>query len=219
MTRILIADDHAVVRGGLKQLLAEALPGAQLFFSTTIAETLERLSQESWELLLLDIFMPGGNGFIILKDMRQSHPEVPVLVISSAPEEQLGLLALRAGAWGYLDKQAPSDQLVQAVRQILGGGRYLSATLAELLGAEAFRGNEPRVEDLSKREIQVLHLLIKGQSVKVIADALSLSVKTIRTFRGRIFEKLHVQSDVDLVHYALARGLIETRALHPIPSA
>ena len=219
MTKILIADDHAIVRSGLKQLLAEELPEAQFFFSTTISGTLEQLRQENWDLLLLDIFMPGGNGFIVLKDIRQNHPRVPVLVISSAPTEQVGLLALRAGACGYFDKQAPSEQLVQAVRQILGGGRYLSPTLSQQLGAEVFRKNEPRLEDLSKREIEVLHLLIRGQSVKEIAGALARSVKTIRTFRARILEKLHVQSDVDLVHYALARGLLETPTLPQIPPA
>jgi two-component system, NarL family, invasion response regulator UvrY len=217
MTRILIADDHAIVRRGLKELLQEELPEAQLAFSTTIPETMEQLRIGSWELLLLDIFMPGGNGFMVLKEIRLNHSEVPVLVISSAPEEEVGLLALRAGASGYLDKLAPSEKLVQAVRQILGGGTFLNASLAQQLGDQAFRRPEARLENLSKREIQVLHLVVKGQSVKEIAAALLLSVKTIRTFRARILEKLHVQSDVELVHYALARGLIETHTLPQVP--
>lgn len=209
MTRILIADDHAVVREGLKQLLADDFPQTEFFDSATIPETLELIRKERFDLLLLDLFMPGGSGFIVLKEVKQDYPTLPVLVLSSAPVEQLGLRALRAGACGYLDKQAAPEQLVQAVRQVLGGGRYLSPTLAGLLATEDSHSDQPLHENLSKRETQVLQLVVKGQSLKEIAEALSLSVKTIRTFHGRILRKLRVESDVDLVHYALAQGLIE----------
>lgn len=211
MTRILIADDHAIVREGLKQLLAEDLLHAEFVCSATIPETLESLREGHWDLLLLDLFMPGGNGFAILQEVRQHHPSLPVLVLSSAPEEQLGVRVLRAGASGYLDKQTAPERLVQAVRKVLGGGKYVSAALAEQLATEAGRGDNPLHERLSDREFQILHLVVEGQSLKEIAGALSLSVKTIRTFHARLLGKLHLQSDVDLVHYALDQGLVEKR--------
>jgi len=210
--RILIADDHAVVREGLRQLLTEDLPHVELLCSTTIPETLRSLREGHWNLLLLDLFMPGGNGFEILQEVRQNHPRLPMLVLSSAPEEQLGVRVLRAGASGYLDKQTAPERLVQAVRKLLVGGKYVSAALAEQLATEAGRGDNPLHERLSEREFQVLHLVVEGQSLKEIAGALSLSVKTIRTFHTRLLRKLHLQSDVDLVHYALDQGLVENRA-------
>src|ERR1700722_19164165 len=137
VTRILIADDHAVVREGLKQLLGEATPAIEFSCSATVPETLEALRRENFDLLLLDLFMPGGNGITILREVRLAYPRLAILAVSSAPEEQLGLRVLRAGANGYLHKQGAAELLVQAVRKVLGGGRYVSANLAEKLAAEA----------------------------------------------------------------------------------
>lgn len=212
MTRILIADDHSVVREGLKQLLAEDFPQAEFFGSATIPETLELLRVGQWDLLVLDLFMPGGNGFEVLHEVRQNHRSLPVLVLSSAPEEQLGVRVLRAGASGYLDKQTAPECLAQAVRKVLDGGKYVSAALAEQLASEANQSDRPMHESLSNRELQILHLVVKGESLKAIAGTLSLSVKTIRTFHSRLLAKLRLHSDVDLVHYALDHGLVEKRA-------
>jgi len=217
MIRILIADDHAVVREGLKQLLAEEFPHAEFRGSATIAETVESLRQRNWDMLVLDLFMPDGNGLGVLQEVRQNHPRLPVLVLSSAPEEQLGVRVLRAGASGYLDKQTAPEHLVRAVRKVLGGGKYVSATLAEQLAVEAGRGGRPLHEKLSDREFQVLHLLVTGRSLKEIAGDLSLSVKTVRTFRARLLKKLHLQSDVDLVHYAMNHGLLEKMTAPQFP--
>lgn len=217
MIRILIADDHAVVREGLKQLLAEEFPQAEFCGSATIPETLKCLGEQCWDILVLDLFMPGGNSLGVLQEARQNHPRLPVLVLSSAPEEQLGVRVLRAGASGYLNKQTAPEHLVKAVRKVLGGGKYVSATLAEQLATEAGRGGQPLHEKLSDREFQVLHLVVMGRSLKEIAGDLSLSVKTVRTFHARLLQKLHLQSDVDLVHYALDHRLVEKRAAPQFP--
>ncbi|HUD45502.1 MAG TPA: response regulator transcription factor [Candidatus Baltobacteraceae bacterium] len=211
MTRILIADDHAVVREGLKQLLAEDFPHAEFCGSTTIAGTLAAIQKGPWDLLVLDLFMPDGNGFGILQEVRDNYPRLPVLVLSSASEEQLGLRVLRAGASGYVSKQTAPERLVQAVRKALGGGKYVSGALAEQLAAKACRGDQPLYETLSDREFQILHLVVEGRALKEIAAVLSLSVKTVRTFHTRVLGKLHLRSDVDLVHYALDHGLVEKR--------
>jgi two-component system invasion response regulator UvrY len=217
VTRILIADDHATVREGLKQLLAEDFPQAEFCFAATIPEALKLLRDAKWDLLLLDLFMPGGNGFVVPEEVRQYYPRLPVLVLSSAPEEQLGVRVLRAGASGYLDKQTAPECLVQAVHKLLAGNRFVSTVLAELLAAEAGRGDRPLHAMLSNREFQILSLVVEGQSLKEIASALSLSVKTIRTFHARLLAKLHLQSDVDLVHYAIDQGLVEKHLYPPHP--
>jgi len=217
MIQILIADDHSVVRQGLKQLLAEEFSEAEFRLSATITETLALIHEGPFDLVVLDLFMPDGNGLGVLKELRLTHPRLPVLVLSSASEEQLGLRVLRAGASGYLDKQTAPEHLVQAVRKVLGGGKYVSATMAEQLAAEAGRGDHPLHEELSAREFQILHLVVEGRCLKKIADDLSLSVKTIRTFHARLLGKLHLQSDVDLVHYALDHHLVEKKVVPSVP--
>jgi DNA-binding NarL/FixJ family response regulator len=163
--------------------------------------------------------MPGGNGLSVLQDARRSNPRIPVLVLSSAPEEQLGLSVLRAGASGYLAKQTATKHLVAAVLKVLQGGKYISATLAEQLADEAEKGGQPLHEKLSRRELQVLHLLVSGRSLKEIAWDLSLDVNTVRTFRVRLLEKLRLKCDVDLVHYALEHGLVEKHLVPRFPPA
>jgi DNA-binding NarL/FixJ family response regulator len=207
MIRVLIADDHAVVRAGLKQILAAGFPQAEFRGAVTIQETLQSLRERRWDLLVLDLFMPGGSGLEVLHEVRQKHPHLPVLVLSSAPEEQLGVSVLRAGASGYLNKQTAPEHLVQAARKVLEGGKYVSAALAEQLAVEAGRVGQPLHERLSAREFQVLNEVVSGRSLKQIAHDLSLSVKTVRTFHTRLLRKLRLASDVDLVHYAQAHHL------------
>src|SRR6185295_1303657 len=147
--------------------------------------TLDLLPKKKWDVLLLDINMPGRNGLEVLRETRRNYPKLPVLVLSSTPEDQLGLRVLKAGASGYLNKQTALEDLVQAVRKVVAGGKYVSARLAEKLAAEVSRSEKSPQEQLSDREFQVMQLLAAGRSLKDIAAELSLSVKTISTFRGR----------------------------------
>ncbi len=206
--RMLLADDHAILRKGLIQLLMEEFPEAQFGEASTTAETLDSLSQRAWDVLVLDIFMPGRGGLDVLQDVRRLYPSLPVLVLSSAPEEQLAARVLKAGAWGYLNKQAAPEELVKAIRKILAGGLYISAVLAERLAEELRQpAHRPLHDSLSDREFAVLRLLVVGKSVKAIASELSLSAKTISTYHTRIWQKLHVHNDIALIRYAIEHGL------------
>lgn len=208
MARILIADDHRVLREGVKQILADAFPGACFGEAGSLAEVLEQLPLKNWSAMLLDVFMPGRGGLEVLPLVRRSHPHVPVLVLSSAPEEQLATRVLRAGAAGYLNKQAAPEELVRALQKVIAGGRYISPALAERLAADASRGEVPPIEKLSAREFQVMQQLVEGKTIKEIAGELGLSVKTVSTFHTRIWAKLRVKNDVELVHYAINQGIV-----------
>ena len=209
MPRILITDDHAILRQGLKQILAEEISGATFGEAGDATQALSLLHKQEWDVLVLDINMPGRNGFEVLDEVRRNYPVMPVLVLSSTPEDQLGVRAMKAGAAGYLNKQTAPEQLVEAVQKILAGGQFISDSLAENLVAELRRGTDrPRHELLSARELQVCKLTAAGRSVKEIAGELSLSAKTISTFRCRVFEKLAVKNDVELAHYARQHGLV-----------
>ncbi len=205
--KIFLADDHECLRKGLVQILADAFPDARFGEASGAQETLDALERERWDVLVLDIFMPGRSGLEVLHEVRRSHPGLPVLVLSSAPEEQLAIRVLKGGARGYLNKQVAAEDLVGAVRKILAGGRYVSATLAERF-AEDFGQAEGMPQDrLSDREYEVLRQLVAGRSIQDIARELSLSPKTISTYHTRIWEKLGVANDVELVRYALSHGL------------
>jgi two-component system, NarL family, invasion response regulator UvrY len=208
--KILIADDHAVLRKGLRQILTEEFSDAQIGEATTTPETLELLARERWDVLVLDIFMPGRTGLEVLHEVRQQQPKLPVLVLSSAPEEQLALRVLKAGASGYLNKQAAPEELVKALRKIIAGGRYVSGAQAEHLAMEIVRKDRSGTEVLSDREFTVLRMIVAGKSIKEIAGELSVSAKTVSTYHTRIWEKLGVHSDVELIHYAIAHGLAQT---------
>ena len=211
MPRIFLADDHAILREGLKQILAEGLPEATFGESGTTQETIERLRAGVWDVLVLDVFMPGRGGLEVLLEVLREHPRLPVLILSSAPEEQLGIRVLKAGASGYLNKQAAPEHLVEAVQRILGGGRYLSASLAERMVEVISRPKLATHEALSDREFQVLQLLLEGRSIKEIADVFAVSPKTVSTFHTRIWEKLGVRNDIELVRYAMDHGLHQSR--------
>lgn len=211
MKRILIADDHMILRQGLKQILADEFVGAKFGEAGDAAQALALLNKQDWDVLILDINMPGRNGFEVLGDVTRHHPLLPVLILSSTPEDQLGLRAIKGGAAGYLNKQTAPEQLVDAVQTILAGGRFITPALAARLAAEFRRGaDRPRHEILSDRELQVFNLTAAGKSVKEIAGELSLSAKTISTFRSRVFDKLAVKNDVELVRYAQQHGLLQS---------
>ena len=209
LTRILIADDHQMVREGFKRILKHHLPRTAFGEAGTVPETLARLRQETWDLLLLDIFMPGGGGLEVLQVAVADYPRLPILVISSAPPQQLALRTIRAGAAGYLSKQAAANELVQAVRKVLAGGQYLSPEMAEHLLAEYTHPSPAPHQKLTTREFQVLQMIVLGKPLKEIAAELGLSPKTISTFHTRILEKLGLRNTVELIHYALEHGLAE----------
>lgn len=208
--RILIADDHAVFRRGLKETLREAFARATFAEAATAQETLELVQRSDWEVLILDISMPGRSGLDILDDVRHLRPKLPVLFLSMHPEEQYARRALKSGAAGYLTKESVPDELKAAVRKVLTGGRYVSATLAERLAYELGRDSDtPAHELLSDREFQVLRMIASGKTVKEAADELGLSIKTVSTYRARILEKTGLRSTAELIRYALKAELVD----------
>jgi two-component system, NarL family, invasion response regulator UvrY len=210
MTRMLVVDDHEVVRRGTRQVLAEGFPGAVFGEAATAAEALALLTAERWDLLVLDINLPGRSGLEVLEDVRRLWPRLPVLVLSAYPEEEFAVRCLRLGASGYLTKSSAADELVAAVRKALEGGKYVTAALAERLASVLGGGvrGEPH-EALSGRELQVVRLVATGRSMKEIAAELHLSEKTIATYRSRIAEKLGVSTNVELTRYAMQHKLVE----------
>ena len=209
--RILLADDHTILRQGLKQIIADSLKRVEFGEAGNADETMSRLREQPWDVLILDINMPGRDGFEVLGDACRHFPGMPVLVLSSTPEDQLGLRAIRAGAAGYLNKQTAPERLVEAIETLRSGGRFISDALATRLATELQRRPERSGhEALSDREMQVLRLTAAGRAVKEIAAELDLSIKTISTFRSRAFEKLGVKNDVEFMLYARDHGLLNT---------
>jgi DNA-binding NarL/FixJ family response regulator len=205
--RILIADDHAVLRKGLRQLLAEEYPDVQIGEASTTAETLDLVSSQPWDMLVLDIFMPGRTGLEVLHEVRRHRPDLPVLVLTSAPEEQLAVRMLKAGAAGYLNKRTAPEELIGAAKKILAGGRYVSAELAEQLAIQIAQRPHMSAADLSDREYAVLRMIVAGYAIKEIASEFSISTKTVSTYHVRIWKKFGVKNDVDLVRRAAALGV------------
>ena len=202
MIRILLVDDHAVVRHGLKQILSEAIPGSSFQEAGSVEEALARVRASSFDIVILDISLPGESGLDFLKEIKQIQPNLPVLILSVYPEEEFAVRTLRAGAAGYVTKQSASTELVDAVRKVVGGGLYVTAALAEKLAEDVQKGAaQAPHERLSDREYQVFRLLGLGKSVTQAADELSLSVQTVSTFRSRILQKMGMSSNADLVEY------------------
>ena len=210
MIRILIADDHAIVRAGLKQFIADQLDMEVAGEAATGAETIALVRTQEFDIVLLDISMPDKNGIDTLKTIKHVKPELPVLILSAHAEEQYAVNLLRAGASGYINKETASTQLVGAVRTAVQGRKYVSPTLAQVL-AEGISGNgdEPLHGSLSQREFQIFCKLAGGQAVSQIADELHLSVKTVSTYRTRVLEKMGMKSNADLTYYAVKNGLID----------
>jgi DNA-binding NarL/FixJ family response regulator len=210
MTRILIVDDHEVVRRGTRQVLVEGFPGATFGEAASAPEATAALGAQPWDLLILDINIPGRSGLEVLEEVHRLWPKLPVLVLSAYPEEEFAVRCLRLGAAGYLTKNSASDELVAASRKALEGGKYVTAALAERLAAVL--GGDVRTEPheaLSGRELQVLRLVATGHTLKEIAAELHLSEKTIATYRARISEKLGVSTNVELTRYALQHKLVD----------
>jgi len=210
VSRVLIADDHAVVRAGFKQFL-EADPAISAVGEAASGnETLDCLRRQDWDLVLLDIHMPDRSGLDVLRYIQTGHPGVRVLVMSGLPEQQYAVNVLRAGASGYLPKDSSPDELMKAVRAVLAGRRYISTALAEILVADLDgESDKPLHARLSAREFQIFCKLAAGRGVSDIANELSLSVKTVSTYRSRILEKMSFSANADITSYALRNGLIQ----------
>lgn len=210
MASIIIADDHPLVRAGLRQILGEDATVKAVAEAATGRETLDLLRSGTWDLVLLDLNMPDRSGLDILRHIQASHPGVRVLVLSGLPESQYAINVLRAGAAGYLGKEAAPEELLKAVRTVLAGRRYVSPALAELLVTTLDEDPDvPLHSRLSEREFQIFCKLAAGQAVSAIATELCLSVKTVSTYRSRVLEKMNFKANADITAYALRNGLIQ----------
>lgn len=208
MLRILIADDHAVVRSGLRQFLCDAGDCCIAGEAATGAQTIERVRGEPWDMLLLDIGLPDLNGLEVLKVVRQIKPNLPVVIFSMLAEDDYALLALEAGAAGYLPKDSDPKVILEAIRRVGRGARYVSPALTEKLLARTTQAGKRHLHDLlSSREFEVMRLLSRGQALTTIAKALHLSPKTISTYRTRVLEKLDVHSNAELTRYVIEHKL------------
>jgi DNA-binding NarL/FixJ family response regulator len=210
MIKVLIADDHPIVRQGMRQILSD-IPDMKVTGEAVNAqETLEQVRAGGWDVLVLDITMPDRTGFDILKELKHAQPHLPVLVLSIHAEEQLAVRVLKAGASGYLTKENAPGELVKAIRKIVSGGKYISRNLAESLafGLDA-DSDQPLHETLSDREFQVMQMMASGKTLAEIAEALSLSAKTVSTYRTRLLEKMNLKTNAEIIRYAIENGLIE----------
>jgi DNA-binding NarL/FixJ family response regulator len=210
MLRILIADDHPVVRQGLRQIIAETSDMVVVDEAGNGWEVLSKVRASSYDVVLLDISMPGRSGVDILKELKDERPGLPVLILSIHPEEQYALRAFKAGASGYLTKESAPDELVAAIRKISTGGKYVSSSLAEILASELGISNEELPhKTLSNREYQVMRMIAVGKTVTELAEELSLSVKTVSTYRSRILEKMKMNNNAEITYYAVKNRLVD----------
>ena len=204
--KIIVADDHAIVRKGLKQILLE-MSGVKAVEEVDNGPALiEKVTKENFDFVILDISMPGQSGLLTLKDIKNRKPKLPVLMLSIHPEEQYALRALKDGASGYITKDSAPDELVKAIQKILSGHKYITQSLADKL-IDDF-GNKLPHELLSDREYEVFSLIAVGETMTVIADKLSLSVKTVSTYRTRIYDKMNMKSRTELTLYAIQNKLV-----------
>ena len=209
MVRILIADDHAIVRKGLRLLLLEEYPSAVVEEVDDAESLVRKAIQGEWDVVICDLSMPGRSGLDALRQLKQSAPSLPVLIMSMHPEDQYALRVLKAGAAGYLNKGSIHDELIRAIQTVMLGKKFITPSIAEKL-AEAFDtdNGQQMHESLSDREFDVFKLIATGKSVSEIASQLSLSVTTVSTYRARIMDKMKMRSNAELTRYALEKGLI-----------
>lgn len=207
--KILIADDHAVVREGLKQILT-GIPGIEEIEGVADGlEVLERINNRNYDVIILDISMPGRSGLEVLKEIKQRKPKIPILMLSIYPEGQYAIRVLKAGASGYLTKDSASEELVAAVEKVVAGGKYITPTLAEKLASDFSRETEKRPHEyLSDREFEVFKMIAAAKSLKEIAEELYISVKTVSTYKARILEKMNMNNNSQLTQYAIDNDLL-----------
>jgi two-component system, NarL family, invasion response regulator UvrY len=206
---ILIADDHAIVRKGLVELIREAYPTANIVEVVNSLEVLAQVDKQVWNIILMDISMPGRNGIDTLKQIRANGVNTPILMLSAHPEDQYALRVLKAGASGFLNKESATDELLAAVHKVLAGKKYISAAVAEKLADSQTHASDTAThQQLSDREMQVLQQLASGKTVSEVAEELLLSVNTISTYRARVLEKLSLNNNAELTRYAMDHGLV-----------
>ena len=209
MIKILVIDDHAIVRQGLKQILAETPDLVVTGEASSGVEALQKIRTGQWDVVVLDISLPDPSGLIVLQQIKSEYPELPVLVLTMHAEDQYAVRVLKAGAAGFLTKESAPDQLVSAINRVASGGRYVSPSLAEKLVSDL--GSDPRKarhEVLSDREFQVLCMIAAGKTLTKIAEELGVSVKTVSTHRTRLLKKMRLKNNAELVHYAIRNGLV-----------
>ncbi|KVK75924.1 LuxR family transcriptional regulator [Burkholderia cepacia] len=209
MIRVLIADDHAIVRGGIKQIMAMTTDIVAVGEAVHGQEAIEKIRMTKCDLLLLDMNMPGISGIALLHRLRAAQPKLPILVLSMHDEAQIVARALRAGANGYATKDSDPDILLDAIRKLVAGGRFIDPKLVDVIVFDKPRADSPGPEVLSDREFQVLQMLAAGQSINDIANVLARSAKTISTHKKRLMDKLEIANNADLIHYAIAHRLAE----------
>lgn len=210
MRKILIVDDHQVVRYGLRRIIDEHLGPALVGEATNAAEALQRIEAEEWDLVILDLSLGGRGGLEVLKEMKKFRPRLVVLILTMHSEEQYAVRAFRAGAAGFVSKDTPTAELAAAIRKVASGGRYVGPALAEKLTFALDRGaDQAPHEVLSDREFEVLQMIASGRTVREIASVLTLSDKTVSTYRARILEKMGMRTNAELTHYAIQNHLVE----------
>ncbi len=209
MIKILIVDDHVVVRKGLGQILADTSDMQVVDEANNGQEALNKISKNDYDMVLLDISMPGRCGMDLLKEIKSRKPKLSILMLTMHPEEEYAMRALRAGASGYLTKESASEELISAIRIISRGGKHISISLAEKIASHLRADRDmPLHESLSDREYEVLCLIASGKPVKSISDMLSLSAKTISTYRSRILRKMNLKNNAEITHYAIKNQLV-----------
>lgn len=208
--KILIADDHDIVRKGLMQVLASSFDQVQFGEACNAGQVLQQFANQQWDIVLLDITMPGQSGLDVLKQLRELQPSTKVLILSMHPEDQYAVRVLKAGAVGYITKNTASDVVAVALRKVLSGGTYVSETLAQDLARGLANDTDKQPHEvLSDREFQIMRLLAGGKSVKEISFDLALSIKTVSTYRTRLLKKLGLTTTADVIRYAVQEGLVE----------
>jgi two-component system invasion response regulator UvrY len=209
--RFLLVDDHKIIREGLKQILLIHFPSSSFDEGSSAEDVVDKIADFEYDVVICDISMPGRSGLDVLKQVKELRPKMPILILSMHPEEHFAVRALKAGAWGYLNKSDGAEVLIPAIRRVLQGRKYISPYLAEQL-ADNLNGRnlemERPVETLSSREFDVFKLLVEGKSIAVISQQLSLSASTVSTHRARILSKMNMKSNADLIKYALQNNLI-----------
>lgn len=207
--RILIADDHTLIREGLRKILEESLSFAEVHDVADSADLFRKAIGEQWDIIISDISMPGYSGIEILKQIKEHAPQTPVLMLSMHTPEQYAVRAIKAGASGYLTKESAPYELVKAVQQILSGRKYITSEVAEVLAGSLEQKSEKAPhEHLSDREFEVFKMIVSGKSISEIGDILSLNVNTISTYRARIMDKMKMQTNADLVRYAIQNNIV-----------
>ncbi len=211
MIRVLVSDDHALLRTGVKEILTHGFQDIVFGEAADAEQVLSSVQAQEWDLVILDLNMPGRSGVEVLRELKRLWPKLPVLVLSMHAEDQYGRRLLRAGASGYLNKEVVPDELIKAVRKVLAGGRYVSSALAERLASDLNENDasRPAHETLSQREFEVLRLIASGKTVSEIAERIHLSVPTVSTYRARILLKMNMTTTAELMRYGLENRIVE----------